>query len=361
MCVLIILFLVAAVRRRRHKLRPSPIPEHLLVNERCNLLSNDTTGCANAVQAQYARERLRSPLLRGLKAIAWDDGMCFDGISRVHSAALARAIRHEGNGMYKSDACRLAQLAEHGGYYLDNDVVPHIDVRELGAARVGCASHPSFIAVRQSWEPVQFLNAFVAATPRHPIIMRALNLTARFYNVDTPPERGGLDGGLRGARRGGSYLGDRDAAGPLKRRLHGRRLFWMGPLTLRVAYGASRVPPPHTHTHQHTYSTPLVLQSGGSDVRWETCLTRTQGLPLATRCSFGSTGRDRECWTAPKARSRRCCATRRVQGRGGDPQPSSNVLKESVARVQSCRRGARVADRCSSSTRASRLICSHST
>ncbi|EOD28413.1 co-chaperone GrpE [Emiliania huxleyi CCMP1516] len=195
--IILILFLVAAVRRRRHKLRLSPIPEHLLVNERCNLLSNDTTGCANAVQAQYARERMRSPLLRGMKAIAWDDGMCFDGISRVHSAALARAIRHEGNGMYKSDACRLAQLAEHGGYYLDNDVVPHIDVRELGAARVGCASHPSFIAVRQSWEPVQFLNAFVAATPRHPIIMRALNLTARFYNVDTPPERGGLDGGLR--------------------------------------------------------------------------------------------------------------------------------------------------------------------
>jgi len=248
---MIILFLVAAVRRRRHKFRLSPIPEHLLVNERCNVLSNDTTGCANAVQAQYARERMRSPLLRGMKAIAWDDGMCFDGISRVHSAALARAIRHEGNGMYKSDACRLAQLAEHGGYYLDNDVVPHIDVRELGAARVGCASHPSFIAVRQSWEPVQFLNAFVAATPRHPIIMRALNLTARFYNVDTPPERGGLDGGLRGARRGGSYLGDRDAAGPLKRRLHGRRLFWMGPLTLRVAYGASRAPPPHTHTPTH--------------------------------------------------------------------------------------------------------------
>ena len=96
--------LVAGAARRT-------IPEQILMNERCNLLaSNDTSSCANAVQAQYAKERMRSPFFRGMKVVAWDDQGCFDGISRVHSVALARAIRRERNGMYRSDALSLIHI-----------------------------------------------------------------------------------------------------------------------------------------------------------------------------------------------------------------------------------------------------------
>merc|ERR1719161_3106729 len=52
-----------------------------------------------------------------------DDAGCYEAIKATHSKALADHYTTESYGPYKSDICRLAQLAEKGGYYMDNDLV----------------------------------------------------------------------------------------------------------------------------------------------------------------------------------------------------------------------------------------------
>ena len=206
------------------------IPDNLILNHRCDILSNSSDSCK--VEPEILRNVhaiLHSPHTRGLRAIAWDDARCQREIAKLHSVELSEALFRDHVGLYKSGACRLTQLALHGGYYLDNDMMPLVGLRSLLLQKA-----TGFVAVRQSWRPSQFLDAFIASAPRHPILLKALNMTASFYGVGT--------GDDTIARRGHAFEGNRDDGGPWPppvprkpKHTHGRRLFWMDTLLLRQA------------------------------------------------------------------------------------------------------------------------------
>ena len=224
-----------------HQHHSTFIPDNLILNHRCDLLrSNDSTySCPIEPQIRHnVQAILRSPHTRNLHPIAWNDERCQREIAKLHSVALSEALRRDNCGLYKSGACRLTQLYLHGGYYVDNDMIPLVSLRSLPLHK-----STGFVAVRQSWRPSQFLDAFIAAAPGHPILMKALNMTASFYGLGTGVDTIG--------RRGKPFEGDFDNAGPWplppskpkhpKKSIstatitHGRRLFWMDTLVLRQA------------------------------------------------------------------------------------------------------------------------------
>jgi len=104
-----------------------------------------------------------------------DNQGCSAAIEAAHSKELAWHFNNEQIGMYKSDICRLAQLAIHGGYYMDNDLDLFQDIRELLPPVVSFAS-----AITLS-SKYQMFQAFLAAAPRHPIILLALDKCLDFY------------------------------------------------------------------------------------------------------------------------------------------------------------------------------------
>ena len=100
-----------------------------------------------------------------------DDSSCLVKISNVLTLLMDLDARTTARwyktapGKYKSDLCRLAQLYQQGGVYLDNDIqLMHPLPVE------GC----SFVTAVPESDKLQFFQAMLAATPRHPIIRRAL-------------------------------------------------------------------------------------------------------------------------------------------------------------------------------------------
>jgi len=109
-----------------------------------------------------------------------DDVGCSAAIERAHSRDLAMFFNNESTGMYKSDICRLAQLALKGGYYADNDLDVLADFRTVIPPE---ASFASVIAL--PWKgprnPNQIFQAFLAAAPHHPVILSSLDKGLEFY------------------------------------------------------------------------------------------------------------------------------------------------------------------------------------
>jgi len=93
---------------------------------------------------------------------------------RLVEPALLEHFDAEKHGMYKADICRVAALYLSGGYYFDVDVKvvkPFIT-----------APSTTFSTVRQDNTPDEFFQAFMASTPRHPILKKAIELMLSYYN-----------------------------------------------------------------------------------------------------------------------------------------------------------------------------------
>jgi mannosyltransferase OCH1-like enzyme len=87
---------------------------------------------------------------------------------------VARAFRRAGHAAQRADIFRLAWLAKEGGLYADADdrrLAPLSDLAPEGMALVAYQENYGSIA-----------NNFLAASPAHPVILRALDLAATALN-----------------------------------------------------------------------------------------------------------------------------------------------------------------------------------
>ena len=104
----------------------------------------------------------------------WNDDNCLTAFKELHmkeGLPLAFAFKTEVVGMVRSDLCRLVMLYNHGGYYFDTDIAPLAALPRLLDPRA------TFVTVRTSERSLSgggFFQAFLAATPKHPVIRRSL-------------------------------------------------------------------------------------------------------------------------------------------------------------------------------------------
>ena len=96
-------------------------------------------------------------------------------------------FRRESTGMYKADLCRGAALYEMGGIYVDVDVGVRM---RLWDALDEDTTFATVRVHRQSAHPGSFFQAFVAVSPRHPIIRRYVELFDEYYRGKLPQYKG---------------------------------------------------------------------------------------------------------------------------------------------------------------------------
>ena len=109
------------------------------------------------------------------------DQECLDSIGRVMGtdSPLLGFFRQETHGMYKADICRGAALYELGGYYMDVDIQARLNVMDV------IRTNTTFCTVmvhRDSNHRGNFFQAFIASTPRNPILKRYLELFEMHYH-----------------------------------------------------------------------------------------------------------------------------------------------------------------------------------
>jgi len=91
---------------------------------------------------------------------------------------LVNYFRQESQGMYKSDMCRGAALWETGGLYFDVDLGVRMSLWDVLGPRT------SFVTVKvheRSKQRPGFFQAFIGATPHHPILRHYLELFVQYY------------------------------------------------------------------------------------------------------------------------------------------------------------------------------------
>jgi mannosyltransferase OCH1-like enzyme len=103
------------------------------------------------------------------------DSNCSDllvKVDQLENTTLAKAFEREYRGDMKADLCRLAALFLHGGYYFD------IDLEVVKALPMD--PKVSFSTVRDNLFGY-FFQAFLAATPGHPVLRENLQTMMEFY------------------------------------------------------------------------------------------------------------------------------------------------------------------------------------
>jgi len=171
LCGVLLGFHGALALRITSKEHQRAIPNRLVFNYKVNLLEN-----TERLPKHTANIKKIMEMYPDMKTEFLDDSGCYDAIKAVHSEELAEYFSKENFGPYKSDMCRLAQLAEKGGYYMDNDLEPVADMRKIIPAQA------AFVTVKSTFDTTSgFFQAFLGVAPKHPVIMNALNLTAAAY------------------------------------------------------------------------------------------------------------------------------------------------------------------------------------
>jgi mannosyltransferase OCH1-like enzyme len=103
------------------------------------------------------------------------DSNCTDLLLEVdqrENTTLANAFQSEPRGALRADLCRLAALYLHGGYYFD------VDLEVIKPLQMD--PNVSFSTVRDSLLGY-FFQAFLAATPGHPVLRENLNTMMEYY------------------------------------------------------------------------------------------------------------------------------------------------------------------------------------
>jgi len=114
----------------------------------------------------------------------YDDAACDRVIEEVAPAPLLKRFRVESTGMYKADMCRGAVLKRTGGFYFDLDLKARMDSRKLVANTttfVSCVEGNRGASEVAGGEPLEFFQAFIAATPNHVIIDQYLEAMVQWY------------------------------------------------------------------------------------------------------------------------------------------------------------------------------------
>lgn len=156
------------------------IPDNILFNYKYDVLQSQSNDPEDRRMRRNVEHTVS--LFRGSghdpHIIFWDDTQCRTMLGSIR-AELAVRFDGEPDGRLRSDMCRLAQLYKHGGYYFDLDIVPRFDVRSILAPGTTFAT-----CLTNDWidfNPDGFFQAFLAATPEHPVILRAMLLHLEWY------------------------------------------------------------------------------------------------------------------------------------------------------------------------------------
>lgn len=136
----------------------------------------------------------------GLEVDFASDARCSRLVRKAHSEELGQIFDKRKKDLRTSDICRLAQVYLRGGYYMDNDMLSVRDLRNI-------APPNTTLLVVQTWlgNPMEgkdktreaeagagpvilpkktsmhLFNSLFGATPRHPVIKRALDRTLDFF------------------------------------------------------------------------------------------------------------------------------------------------------------------------------------
>ncbi|CAK0826275.1 unnamed protein product [Prorocentrum cordatum] len=200
------------------------IPDRLLFNHRVNLLKRPKRDRDRA-----ANVRRTIGLVHGVSEVQFlDDDECSTLIASTHSQRLASYFDEEPIGMYKSDICRLAQLAA-GGYYLDTDLEVLRDFRTTLPEEVDFVSVIAFQWIGPK-NPNEMYNAFIGAAAGHPVVRRAMDMCLEYYDGRNRTLVTALGEHMRGTMlmrmAYEEWAGEEMASGPQVRPPSGLSYFW---------------------------------------------------------------------------------------------------------------------------------------
>jgi len=172
----------------------SLVPARLVTNHKVNLLMDPENAPERA--ANIANTFAKA-------AYAWsreflNDQECRERIL-AYSERLGEYFDNETVGMFKSDICRLIQLKDDGGLYVDTDLVLIVDLQEIIPEGVSFVSTIS-LTWRGPHDPNEMFQALLGVTPNHPLITRSLEKVLEFYDGTNTTLRGLLGGEMRGAQ-----------------------------------------------------------------------------------------------------------------------------------------------------------------
>ncbi|CAK9080574.1 Uncharacterized protein SCF082_LOCUS38399 [Durusdinium trenchii] len=160
---------------------PWSIPRRLLFNHKVNLLKAADSSLDK--ESKLLRENVRHtvklfPDVAPSDVHFWDDHECQSGIEQLpleESEALGLDFAREKVGMIKSDLCRLVMMYKLGGYYFDTDILPLPNLEQHLERQ---ATFATVIAD----DGKSYFQAFLAATPKHPVILESLKEFKRWYD-----------------------------------------------------------------------------------------------------------------------------------------------------------------------------------
>ena len=102
-----------------------------------------------------------------------DDAACREAIEQSEPR-LVKHFDEEREGKFRADICRVADLHNHGGYYFD------VDLRVIRPIKLDRSI--TFSSVLSGYPNLdQFFQAFLAATPGHPVLAKALQIMLDYY------------------------------------------------------------------------------------------------------------------------------------------------------------------------------------
>lgn len=184
--------LISELSRRKRGSKealPGSIPRKLLFNHRINLFEADG-------DLSKHEKILRANLKHTVKVFQdttgvapdvemWDDKKCLTALQMLdipEAKALAFDFATEILGMIRSDLCRLVMLYSSGGYYFDTDIVL------LASMEKRIHPQATFVTVRAVERyGGGFFQAFLATTPKHPVIERSLKKFKAWYDIYWAP------------------------------------------------------------------------------------------------------------------------------------------------------------------------------
>mmetsp|Transcript_69537 Transcript_69537/g.122979 ORF Transcript_69537/g.122979 Transcript_69537/m.122979 type:complete len:605 (-) Transcript_69537:41-1855(-) len=162
------------------------IPMNLLFTYKTNLLSTKEADIESNTEALILRKNVKHTLKTFLNQVEaknvhfWDDTDCKEGIMRLSSSVILDASKlvedfaQEKNGRVRADLCRLVMLHEYGGFYLDNDILPVVDLLKY------ILPNTTFATVLAEDES-SYTQSFIAAVPQHPVIANNLRAFQAWY------------------------------------------------------------------------------------------------------------------------------------------------------------------------------------
>jgi len=164
---------------------PMLIPKTLLFNYRIDLFSakdDEMNMKEKILRANMKRtvQLFQNISGKAIKVEMWDDYKCLEKFEKLGMRALFFDFASEVKGMIRSDLCRLLMLHNIGGYYFDTDVAPIAGFEKVLAPG---ATFVTVRATKKSGGGGGFFQAFVAATPKHPIISRTLRKFKDWYDI----------------------------------------------------------------------------------------------------------------------------------------------------------------------------------